>query len=55
MTAVQAFYVMSGFLITMVLAERREYARAFYMSRYLRLWPTYAVIAACATLGRQER
>jgi peptidoglycan/LPS O-acetylase OafA/YrhL len=46
-TAVQCFYVISGFLITMVLNERREYVnvKAFYLSRYLRLWPAYAVIA----------
>jgi peptidoglycan/LPS O-acetylase OafA/YrhL len=49
-TAVQAFYVISGFLITMVLNERTEYksARNFYLSRYLRLWPTYIVVAALA-------
>ena len=46
-TAVQAFYVISGFLITMVLNEREEYRRLgnFYLSGYLRLWPTYVVIA----------
>jgi len=46
-TAVQCFYVISGFLITMVLNERAEYQnpRNFYLSRYLRLWPTYAVVA----------
>jgi peptidoglycan/LPS O-acetylase OafA/YrhL len=46
-TAVQCFYVISGFLITMILNERAEYSslRNFYLSRYLRLWPTYVVIA----------
>jgi len=46
-TAVQCFYVISGFLITMVLNQRAEYQnlRNFYLSRYLRLWPTYAVVA----------
>jgi peptidoglycan/LPS O-acetylase OafA/YrhL len=45
--AVQAFYIMSGFLITFILNEDRWYrsVRSFYVSRYLRLWPTYAVIA----------
>ena len=47
-TAVQAFYIVSGFLITMVLNERKEYqsARNFYLSRYFRLWPIYIVVAA---------
>jgi peptidoglycan/LPS O-acetylase OafA/YrhL len=46
-TAVQAFYIISGFLITFILNEDRSYrsVRSFYVSRYLRLWPTYAVIA----------
>jgi peptidoglycan/LPS O-acetylase OafA/YrhL len=47
-TAVQAFYIVSGFLITMILNERAEYCstRNFYLARYLRLWPTYVVVAA---------
>jgi peptidoglycan/LPS O-acetylase OafA/YrhL len=51
-TAVQAFYVISGFLITMVLNERQQYrnATSFYVSRYLRLWPAYIVVVA-ATLA----
>lgn len=46
-TAVQGFYVISGFLITMVLNTRAEYrdVSQFYLSRYLRLWPAYAVVA----------
>lgn len=46
-TAVQCFYVISGFLITMVLNERAEYRSVgkFYVSRYLRLWPPYILIA----------
>ncbi|WP_431014680.1 acyltransferase family protein [Bradyrhizobium pachyrhizi] len=46
-TAVQGFYVISGFLITMVLNTRDGYrdVRQFYLSRYLRLWPAYAVVA----------
>jgi peptidoglycan/LPS O-acetylase OafA/YrhL len=46
-TAVQAFFIISGFLIATVLNERAEYrsASAFYLSRYLRLWPTYIVMA----------
>jgi peptidoglycan/LPS O-acetylase OafA/YrhL len=47
LTAVQCFYVISGFLITMVLNERADYAQLsnFYLSRYLRLWPAYIVVA----------
>lgn len=46
-TAVQGFYIVSGFLITLVLNTRTEYRDvvAFYVSRYLRLWPAYAVVA----------
>jgi peptidoglycan/LPS O-acetylase OafA/YrhL len=37
--AVQAFYVISGFLITMILNERKQYGLIgnFCLSRYLRL------------------
>src|SRR5258708_37589128 len=47
-TAVQGFYIVSGFLITMVLNTRREYRDLvnFYLSRYLRLWPAYLVVAS---------
>jgi peptidoglycan/LPS O-acetylase OafA/YrhL len=50
--AVQCFYVISGFLITMILNERPEYQRlgSFYLSRYLRLWPVYILIAALTFL-----
>jgi peptidoglycan/LPS O-acetylase OafA/YrhL len=46
-TAVQGFYIVSGFLITMVLNTRKEYLNIgnFYVSRYLRLWPAYIVVA----------
>lgn len=49
-TAVQCFYVISGFLITMILNERAEYRSLwnFYVSRYLRLWPVYIIVAAVA-------
>jgi peptidoglycan/LPS O-acetylase OafA/YrhL len=45
--AVQCFYIMSGFLISYILVERRSYAslRAFYINRYLRLYPIYFVVA----------
>ena len=52
LTAVQCFYIISGFLITMVLNERSDYAnlRNFYLSRYLRLWPAYVVVASLTLL-----
>lgn len=45
--AVQLFYVISGFLISYVLVERRAYATtsSFYINRYLRLYPIYLVVA----------
>lgn len=45
--AVQLFYLISGFLISYVLVERRAYPRIrdFYLNRYLRLYPIYAVVA----------
>src|SRR6185312_239643 len=57
LTAVQCFYVISGFLITMVLNERADYAQLsnFYLSRYLRLWPAYIVVAlASLVLVRRD-
>lgn len=51
-TAVQAFYVDSGFLITLVHNTRAEYQSVsrFYISRYLRLRPAYAVVAALSLM-----
>lgn len=56
-TAVQAFYVISGFLITRVLAHKADYQSipAFYASRWLRLWPAYIVIAIAATFANPQR
>jgi len=50
--AVELFYVISGFLISYVLVERRGYPRvgAFYANRLLRLYPMYAAVAL-ATLA----
>src|SRR6185436_19406476 len=44
-TAVQGFFIISGFFITMVLNENASYRspRTFYLSRYLRLYPMYIV------------
>jgi peptidoglycan/LPS O-acetylase OafA/YrhL len=45
--AVQLFYVISGFLISYILVERKTYRtlRDFYINRYLRLYPVYAFVA----------
>jgi peptidoglycan/LPS O-acetylase OafA/YrhL len=45
--AVQLFYLISGFLISYVLVERRSYADigSFYLNRFLRLYPLYCVVA----------
>lgn len=46
--AVQLFYMISGFLISYVLVERKVYKDtiSFYINRYLRLYPIYFVVAA---------
>src|SRR3990167_1412159 len=51
--AVQMFYVISGFLISYVLVERRAYASpwVFYANRYLRLYPIYLVVGLLTLLG----
>lgn len=45
--AVQLFYMISGFLISYVLVERKAYpsVKSFYINRYLRLYPYYFAIA----------
>lgn len=45
--AVQLFYIISGFLISYVLVEGKRYSNlhAFYINRYLRLFPIYAAVA----------
>ena len=47
-SAVELFFVISGFLISYVLVEVNAYprARTFWRSRYLRLWPIYIVVVA---------
>lgn len=50
--AVQCFYLISGYLISYILAERHSYARIrdFYASRALRILPLYAAASAFALL-----
>lgn len=45
--AVQLFYIISGFLISIVLVENKTYRSVshFYLNRYLRLFPIYFVVA----------
>ncbi len=46
--AVQLFYMISGFLISYVIVERKTYSsiKSFYINRYLRLYPIYFVVAS---------
>ena len=56
-TSVQAFFLISGFYMALVLTENGHYSstRIFYASRYMRLWPIYIVCAAASLLlFRQE-
>lgn len=45
--AVQLFYMISGFLISYVIVEKKVYSRVinFYVNRYLRLYPIYIAVA----------
>jgi peptidoglycan/LPS O-acetylase OafA/YrhL len=47
---VQAFFVISGFYMFMILSEKYHSYRAFIINRALRLWPVYAVVVVM-TLG----
>lgn len=44
--AVQVFYIISGFYMAMVLSSRYSRPRDFYISRLLRIFPTYWVVLA---------
>ncbi|WP_148207258.1 acyltransferase family protein [Paramagnetospirillum magneticum] len=51
-TAVQIFYVISGFYITLVLNEKyRERVRLFYSNRLLRLVPSYMIVLLLAVIA----
>lgn len=45
--AVQLFYMISGFLISFVIIEKKAYASiwSFYANRFLRVYPIYLVVA----------
>jgi len=44
--AVQTFYIISGFYMAMVLSTRYSNPRDFYLSRFLRIFPTYWIVLA---------
>lgn len=46
--AVQLFYMISGFLISYIIVEKKSYPniKDFYINRYLRLYPIYFIIAS---------
>ncbi len=50
--AVQLFYMISGFLISYVIVEKKAYKSLFdfYLNRYLRLYPIYILIAGLTLL-----
>ncbi len=51
--AVQLFYMISGFLISYVIVEKKTYSsiKNFYINRYLRLYPIYASVAILTLLA----
>lgn len=42
--AVQSFYIISGFLMALILTEKYHSYKLFFTNRYLRLYPTYIVV-----------
>ena len=51
--AVRLFYMISGFLISFVLVERKSYSSIvlFYINRYLRLYPIYLSVAVLSLIA----
>lgn len=51
--AVQLFYMISGFLISYILVEKKAYPsiRRFYINRYLRIYPIYFTVALLSLLA----
>jgi peptidoglycan/LPS O-acetylase OafA/YrhL len=49
--AVRLFYIASGYLIALVLSVGKYTSiRSFYLNRWLRLWPMYAVVCILTTV-----
>ncbi len=48
-TSVQIFFVISGFLMSYLVTEKRSYAtnRNFWASRFFRIFPTYWLVCLC--------
>ena len=46
--AVEGFYIISGFYMAMVLTEKYTSKKDFYWNRFLRIYPTYFIIALIA-------
>lgn len=42
--AVQLFFVISGFYMALILSKKYHSAKLFYSNRFLRLYPTYALV-----------
>ena len=51
--ALRLFFMISGFLISYVLIEKKSYSttKAFYINRYLRLYPLYLIVAILSIVG----
>ena len=52
--ALRLFFMISGFLISYVLIEKKSYSttKAFYINRYLRLYPLYLIVAILSIVGQ---
>jgi len=49
--AVQIFYLISGFYMALVLSTKYEDVRAFYLSRFLRIYPVYWLVLIVAVFA----
>lgn len=57
LVAVECFFMISGFYMALILSESYSSLRAFYINRFLRLFPTYwflvaASVLVCMALGQ---
>jgi len=49
-TAVQAFFIVSGFYMTLILTRKYRDRRTFFVNRFLRLFPVYWIVLAMTAL-----